>query len=82
MCCCCVVFSVIVTFALCYKYQETGCSPLSTACKCGAVASAELLLEYGANPNGCKNVSSIAVYYTHTSVAVGVDSLGKDMFLK
>jgi ankyrin repeat protein len=33
----------------------TGCSPLSTACKCGAVASAELLLKYGANPNGCKN---------------------------
>jgi ankyrin repeat protein len=34
---------------------DTGCSPLSTACKCGAVASAELLLEYGANPNGSKN---------------------------
>ena len=37
--------------------QGTGWSPLSTACSYGAVASAELLLEYGANPNGCNNVS-------------------------
>ncbi|CAI8013703.1 Probable protein S-acyltransferase 23 [Geodia barretti] len=39
----------------------TGCSPLSTACKCGAFASAELLLKYGANPNGCENVSYMLV---------------------
>ena len=51
------VIMVFLTFVFYYKYQETGCSPLSTACKCGAVASAELLLKYGANPNGCKNVS-------------------------
>jgi ankyrin repeat protein len=34
-------------------YSE--CSPLSIACKHLAVNSAELLLTYGADPNGCKN---------------------------
>ena len=41
--------------------QEDGCSPLSIACKLGILISVELLLEYGANPNGCDNVRKLLV---------------------
>ena len=56
---------VIVILLLLYFYhahiQSSECSPLSIACKHGAVTSAHLLLTYGANPNGCDNVSRICM---------------------
>ena len=53
--------------ALCLSFtdvyiQDSGCTPLSIACKHEAVKSAELLLEHNANPNGSANVSSRHMY--------------------
>ena len=45
-----------------FLLQSSGCSPLSIACKLGAVNSAEILLAYGANPNGCRNVSTCTIH--------------------
>ena len=52
---------VIFTTTTPYLLQHSECSPLSISCIHGAVNSAELLLKYGANPNGCENVSEIKV---------------------
>ena len=49
-----IIVIVMITLS---PLQSCECSPLSIACKHVAVNSAELLLSYGANPNGCKNVS-------------------------
>ena len=48
--------------------QSSECSPLSTACKCRAVASAEILLQYGANPNGSSSVSINILHVLKCSV--------------
>ena len=64
---------VIVTTTLSLS-QSSECSPLSIACKHGAVNSAELLLMFGANPDGCENVSrtKIVKFYVYDVVLYGM----------
>jgi len=50
--------------------QESGCTPLSIACKHEAVKSAEMLLEHNANPNGSANVSTCICTHVHVHVHV------------
>ena len=45
--------------------QSSECSPLSTACKCRAVASAEILLQYA---NGSSSVSINILHVLKCSV--------------
>ena len=52
----------LVAIPLALIIQSSGLSPLSIACKCDALSSAELLLKYGANPNGCSNVSGAILH--------------------
>ena len=60
---------IIVIFTIYYytiSLQHSESSPLSISCIHGAVNSAELLLKYGANPNGCENVSEMKVIKLYT----------------